>query len=501
MKKTTSLLMTLCLIASLLAGIMTNDTDASAGVLTTFPVALTAPTNVTLSPYLENDSKTSKVLSFTMDDAMLAYVSKTESEKDAIAKDGGYSSYKVYVDIDWAFDDPNAWHLNDYWNWLNPNPNLGNGLDENGEYRLNPWDVVSNSECIRARAVNDVTLFTYDKADESNEKWTGVYKTPGLKTTLDPTWYTVDNDKTIHIDWTKHTIYARLRWCVAAYKTEGNRTVRDLAFSYWSEPAAFGAAASSSDPYVGTSMPVPSISNLRMTADSAGEYPNAYVDIAVPDDVQKKASEIIANGGTFALDAYAKVYGDAEWIHVDTNLVDIKSDTFMAYLKGLMSVGKPIALNAPIEFRARYVSDQHDAAGNSLGTLRSGWSTVLTQNTESIAASSGAKKGADENSAYRYMTEIASGNTDVTGSSFGSMFAKQNSSSTGLIGLGWKHNKKAAKYKIFGGKISDSSFYILGGATGTGTSLTQINGEEIVPGQTYKIVVMAIDGNGKVLKT
>ncbi|MBQ6538030.1 MAG: Ig-like domain-containing protein [Eubacterium sp.] len=506
MKKITSLLLTLCLIASLFTGVMTNNTDASAaGIIKEFPVKLTAPRNVTLTPYFSNEMETAKNLSFGMDDALLDYLKKNDAEKAEIAKAGGYNEYILSVDVDWAFDDPNGWHYNKYWEWENDKINFGNGYDYEGYYRLNVWDVVTNTESIRERAVNNLVMFFYDKANDKDPQWSGVdqaeYRAPGLKTLLDPASYSVESDETIRIDWTKHTIYARARWCLVGYKGTGSSTSRDLLFSAWSEPAAFGAATSSFAPYTQATMPVPAISNLRMTSENGGEYPDAYVDITVPDDVVKKSGEIISRGGSFALEAFAKVYGDPNWIPVQTNYIDIKSNTITAQLDGLIRADKPIAVNAPIEFRARFVSDQHDDLGQSLGTIKSDWSTTLTQNAESIATPSGVGSGTDAQSAYRYMTEALTGDGDAKGSKFGSICAKQGKVANGSIELKWKKVKKAAKYVVFGNKSGSAPFGVTGEATGTGISLSSVNGYDIIPGTSYKFALMAVGSNGKVIKT
>ncbi|MBR4812823.1 MAG: hypothetical protein IKZ69_02835, partial [Lachnospiraceae bacterium] len=249
----------------LLLGCIGSAAAADEGDL---PIDVKPPQNVSVNWMEENDSPTSMSFSFSMDNQMTQALTAIDQARDAglletMLKQYGVSDVYVNIQIDWALDDVNdpvsGWHYNEYWD---DKYGMGLGRDEEGHYRFSAWDVVDWG----LNSLDTVQTYWIMRGVPNDDRWNGIPEdgTPGVKDQLRPDQYEYYDDN-VHIDFTKHTAYFRVRYALTAVK-ETEEGVQYLnKFSDWSETCGYGKDIAAYTPIKAGDIAAPEITDLHMT--------------------------------------------------------------------------------------------------------------------------------------------------------------------------------------------------------------------------------------------
>ena len=347
------------------------------------PINVTSPQNVSVNWMDGNDSPTTMSFSFSIDPQMSQALIAIDQARDAglletmLAK-YGVSDVYVNIQVDWALDDVNdpvsGWHYNKYWDGLY---NTGLGKDENGRYRCSEWDIVEWG----LNSLDTVQNYWIMRG-ASDDGWNGIPEdgTPGVKDQLRPDQYEYYDDS-VHIDFTKHTAYFRVRYALTAVK-ETEEGVQYLnKFSEWSETASYGKDAVAYTPIKAGDIAAPEITNLHMTDKEFNDNPIVAFTLTVPDALSKMAADAAAHGGYIVVETEARVKGDTEWVGMANADWEIKTGEMECALITLISENHPkIAKDTPIEIRCRYRCGQAGIDDD----VFSEYSKVLTFETTEI---------------------------------------------------------------------------------------------------------------------
>lgn len=498
----TGILFSLALVCSM-ANVPVSKAEAADKSL---PFTLKAPTSVSVVYMEGGDYPTAHQLSYSMDQDQLDYMIKADGDsewRDSLLQSMGYSDLWIHTQMDWAIDDPvNGWHYTKYWDT--------NGYDENENYRMSSWD---GDFWTNPLTTNDAWVLRYPGNLDNPEDagWYGNEYIPGVKDQLKEDQYeirTKDDEKYVYIDWSKHTLYVRVRWNVAIREDSEEGIHDSFIVSDWSEVAASGKDAKKWVPYTEDTLPAPEISNLQMTEEGFNGEPVVSYDLKVSDELAAGITEVAAHGGTVWIEVFAKPYGTAEWTQLQGDF-QIQTSTLKVALAGLVTSGQAVGKNTPIEFRARYYCSQYDYSKNSnaesIGEIYSDWSNILKLNADLIPIPSDISTSTDDTSAYAYMTEVIDSDNDIKNSTYGTLKARQASVSKENIALKWESVKGAVRYAVYGNKCGKTNgvfnkYVKLSETTEKTISYIEVNGKKILPGTYYKFLVMAVDAENKILK-
>lgn len=385
----TSLLAVLVIALSLPLTVSANDVLAT-GFLTTgasdLPFELRAPQNVTLAQMEDTVSWGAPALgiSYTVPNDMNQFLIGLEEAEDQEAYLAGYGYYEflVTIQMDWALDDVNdpvsGWHYNQYWDY-NEN-GYGFGKDDEGRYHYSEWDIpetgLGNNDSVQS--------FWVFPSLPNDERWYGNPETGwvGVKDQLNPDQYEYkidsDGEGSLYIDYTKHTMYARMRFVFWGTRLDGED--RELfAYSDWSNIASVGKDGEVFE--YPTELPKPEISNLYLTDEEFNDEPVAAFTLTVPDDLAKTAAGIAARNGVVRIETEARVKGDTEWTGMPNTDFEIKTGEMECALLHLVNDAHPtIPRDTEIEVRCRYWA----SCSGMEEDLEGPWSDILSFGTSDI---------------------------------------------------------------------------------------------------------------------
>ena len=386
----TSLLAVMLILLSLPGTVFANDMQAR-GVLTTanqvdLPFEITAPQNVTLAYTEETASwgNTAHGISYTVPNDLNQFLIGLEEAEDQEAYLAQYGLYEILVTIqmDWALDDVNdpvsGWHYNKYWDFNKYG--FAFGQDDEGRYHCSDWDITETG-----LGNNDSVQNFWVFPDVPNdERWNGNPENGwiGVKEQLNPDQYEYqinsDSEGTLRIDFTKHTMYARMRFVFWGTKLDGED--RELfAYSDWSNIASSGKDGEKFE--LPTTLPKPDISNLYLTDEEFNDNPVAAFTLTVPDELAKIASGIEARNGVVRIETQARVKGDAEWTGMANTDFEIKTGEMKCALLHLVNDSRPtIPRDTEIEVRCRYWA----SCTGMEEDLEGPWSEVLSFGTSEL---------------------------------------------------------------------------------------------------------------------
>lgn len=386
------------------------------------PFEVTAPSDVSLSWTQGSDSDTTMSAAWSMNDSMCKWMSENadptthDATMEKLLKDYGIDELFINAQIDWAIDDPvNGWHWTKYWDGIASTDEEGHktwtgyGYDENYQIRTGDWDLL---ECLLyASTVNQAWILrglTIDNnpenpedVRESHNVWFyGNDLIPGLKNQLKDDQYTLveidseTHDQAIHIDYTQHTAYIRVRWGVEVRDKDGNDVV---IFSDWSETAGYGKDVKAFEPYTKESLAPPVITDLKYYPDDFNNYPQISVTLTVPEVLSSSLTEVSSRGGDLHVEWEARIPG-GEWVGLQGGW-EITAGEYVIALQNLAShiieknkdagiENSDIILEngSPIELRARYFCSQYDSwNGEWLGEFYTDYSKVLTFGSQEMS--------------------------------------------------------------------------------------------------------------------
>ena len=246
MKRTFALLMAALLLFAIPSGAVTAHAAEKNGL----PFELTAPAYVTAEWLEGGDSPTTTKLTYSLNNEMTAFFKNKENAHldgtiDQFMEKAGCDDIWVSIQVDWALDDVNdsvsGWHYTKYWDG---DEYYGLGHDSEGNARWSEWDVVDAGLNNATETGQDIWV---TRGVPNDDRWNGNPEThtPGVKDQLRPEQYTYNEaDEELRSDYTKHTMYFRVRFAVTV-RNEGEPD--KYYFSEWSNIASsYGATAARS---------------------------------------------------------------------------------------------------------------------------------------------------------------------------------------------------------------------------------------------------------------
>ena len=372
-----------------------------AGGTLPLPFELTAPTNTSLGLWdnYEGANDGELLFNYSANNSIVSYFADTEEAEQArhaALESLGYDDLWIEAQLDWALDDPEDWHYTQYYDY-DENDVIGRE-DPYGEDipMLSIWDAQMLSPDM-SKTVNDAHVFSPVIATEAGvdyEDWVGggPFYTP-LRDQLKEGQYFLKYDEIydqqkVFINYDEHTAYVRARFIVTVQVIDHDEYGQESwhiehLYSEWSTPAAYGKNAVKWEPYTKEDIPAPVITDFHMTNEDFNGYPIVSYTLTVPDEVATTATEVMAHGGQFYIESYARLKGTEEWTLLQGD-TDVKSgemqETLVHLVKDTVPESKNINRFSEIELRCCYYFVQYDAFyyGNFLGEFRSEYSPVIT---------------------------------------------------------------------------------------------------------------------------
>ena len=344
------------------------------------PFELKAPDNVFMDK-TDGDSPTTMAFSYSLsNDIGTFFQAKSEAENvEEFMSQYGVDDVFLTVQIDWAIDDLDdpvcGWHYNEYWGY---NRTIGTfGYDDEGRYHGSAWDGVDlggigSFDTIQnvwiLRGLNDFEWFgdpdwnAIPLKDQFNEGQAVFHQDPESGNC----WVT--------IDFTEHTVYARMRYAMTVWKTVGDEMLIEVTYSDWSAAAAYGKDADARGPITADELTAPVISDLRMTDEEFNDYPVVAYTLTVPDALAELATFASSRGGGIFIDTEARIKGRSEWISMGNADWEVRSGEMKCCLVTLAEEGEEgVTKEVEIELRCRYRCVQPE-----LDDIYSPYSNVVT---------------------------------------------------------------------------------------------------------------------------
>lgn len=512
------------LVIALLMSCFIIPVSADTGELK-LPFKLIPSKTVSMSKVYMGDS-TDMNFTYSMEEDMIGFMQECEDseKKEALLKQLGIDDIAIDAQIDWALDDKDDWHHSEYWDDNEATRYFGMGYDKDGHSRTCEWDLLSIWPY--AQTTNDcwITRYAGNPDDPDDTRWNGedfeggVHRN-GMKDVLKEGQYEIkrtEDEAYITIDYNEHTLYARMRYFVTVWDTEGG--VRYL-FSDWSDAASFGKDGNQWKPYTEDEIPAPVISDGYMTGEEFNDYPIVNYKLTVPEDLAEKFTKINGFGGYVRVYVEARIKGSNQWLERQGDS-DPKSEMGFDVL-ALAGDGKPIYKDTEIEFRTRYFVEQRMGYNTEVESeFFSPYSNVLTvkadkdymvntqpapddpnpeispQPVNPVPSISSLSGGATKAQVTKFITGLKT-DSDPKGSTFGILSAKQKKAAKNSISITWNKVKGAKSYSIYANKCGKTNPYNYLTSV-SGTSYTQKN---LKKGTYYKYLVAAFNGSGKLIAT
>jgi hypothetical protein len=377
MKKLLAILL-VCVLALPLMAVYSSAAESD------LPFELVAPAYVTAHHLDGNDSPTTTKLTYSLSNEMTAFFKNMENAylNDTIEQfmsEIGCDDIWVNIQVDWALDDVNdsisGWHYNKYWDG---DEYFGLGRDSEGNPRWSEWDVVDWGLNNATETVQDIWV---TRGVPNDDRWNGDPERhmPGVKDQLRPEQYTYDYDEeALHIDYTKHTMYFRIRFAVTV-RIDGKSD--KYYFSDWSNIASVGKYAESFVPLTKADLAAPVITDLHMTDKEFNGNPIVAFTLTVPDKLMEDATKVEAHGGSIVIEVEGRVKGDKEFVSLQGDWI-IKAGEMESALFNLANESRPnVPKDSIIELRCRYRYD-HPAYFDD--AIYSDWSKIISFGTDDI---------------------------------------------------------------------------------------------------------------------
>lgn len=516
------------LVIALLMSCFIIPVSADTGELK-LPFKLIPSKTVSMSKVYMGDS-TDMNFTYSMEEDMIGFMQECEDseKKEALLKQLGIDDIAIDAQIDWALDDKDDWHHSEYWDDNEATRYFGMGYDKDGHSRTCEWDLLSIWPY--AQTTNDcwITRYAGNPDDPDDTRWNGedfeggVHRN-GMKDVLKEGQYEIkrtEDEAYITIDYNEHTLYARMRYYVTVWDTDGNgNPVTRYLFSDWSDAASFGKDGNQWKPYTEDEIPAPVISDGYMTGEEFNDYPIVNYKLTVPEDLAEKFTKINGFGGYVRVYVEARIKGSNQWLERQGDS-DPKSEMGFDVL-ALAGDGKPIYKDTEIEFRTRYFVEQRMGYNTEVESeFFSPYSNVLTvkadkdymvntqpapddpnpeispQPVNPVPSISSLSGGATKAQVTKFITGLKT-DSDPKGSTFGILSAKQKKAAKNSISITWNKVKGAKSYSIYANKCGKTNPYNYLTSV-SGTSYTQKN---LKKGTYYKYLVAAFNGSGKLIAT
>ena len=324
------------------------------------PFELTAPTNVALTYLDGNDSYNTCEIAYSQNNSMSKWATRKADpdDYDNVMKElnkMGYDDVSVSAQIDWSIDSQDDWKCNEYW--------LTDGYDADYKQHLGDW-AYTDFNCAPETTTTAWIFRNMGNANDPEDRtWHGHhadgYDYNGWKDVLKKGQYKLitneDGEKYAKIDFTKHTIYTRVRWRVTLRPLEGDDNT--YVVSDWSQIAAVGKDAKKVEPIKPGEIDPPQISDLHYTDKEFNNYPVIAFKLAVSEKLKEQLTRASGTQGNIRLEVEARVKGSSEWVGLQGDF-EIKAGDMEMDLQNLLEKTGSLKKGTPIELRARYWCSQ-----------------------------------------------------------------------------------------------------------------------------------------------
>ena len=347
------------------AGQTDDDSLANANL----PFVLEAPKYAFLDR-LSDDVKEQNVnAAFTLNASMKEFQSLSQDKRTQAIAMNGLATLKLTAQIDWAIDDPNGWHYDDYWDT--------DGEDPDGHVLAGAWaylDVDPGNENVCSKVIFEDFG---DPEDKKNEAWNGFGYAKGWKDMLTEDQLTLDEESGhYYVNWDEHTLYIRVRYAVV---TEDNdeENLRNYYFSGWSPVASFGKGVEEYYPYMENSdIPVPELSDLQIIKGDEETGDILSFAASIPAEFEENAMRTEVYGGLAQLVYSVRFHQeDGEWVRFYRDAV---SGTVQVPIKELLKENEEYNEGDALEVYAIVWIEQHLGVGGEwCGDLNSTMSNTL----------------------------------------------------------------------------------------------------------------------------
>ncbi len=499
------------------------------------PFELIPPKTVSMSK-VSQDDQTDINLTYSMEKDMIGFMQDCEDEnkKAALFKEIGVDDLYINAQIDWALDDKNDWHHTEFWDDNEATRYFGIGYDKDAHPRTCEWDVTSL--LLYSQTTNDcwITRYAGNPEDPSDTRWNGEtfedgVHCIGMKDVLKQGQYEIkhtdEGEAYITIDYSKHTLYARMRYYVTVCYTdnEGN-PANYFMFSDWSDTASYGKDGEKWTPYTEKTLPAPIISDGYITGEIFNDYPVAAYTLTIPEDLAEGMTKVQGFGGNISIEAEARIKGTDKWLVRQGDFTP-KAGKLTVDILALAGDGKPIYKDTEIELRTRYFCSQRNGYNtDTISEFYSPYSNVISFKTdkdyfptqyatvpETTQPDNGdidnppapaepdikdLSDGASKTQVDKFIKSLKN-DGDPKGSTFGILSAKQKSAKKNSISISWNKVKGAKSYTVYGNKCGKKYGYDYL-TTVSSTSYTQ---KKLAKGTYYKYLVTAFNGSGKSIAT
>ena len=243
-------------------------------------------------------------VAFSKNEDMKAFFGLDKEAKDITVRSVGIMTLNASAQIDWAIDDPEAWHADTAWDT--------DGKNAKGDKIVGDWAYVGIAlDGNRQQSVRIFPEFGNPKSKD-NKAWNGSGSIKGWKDIL-PADVLKEYGDTYYVDWTEHTLYIRVRYYIFTIDNDEG-VARNTYITKWSETVAVGKDAETYAPYAMESdIPVPTISNLVVDSSDDTIGTVFTFDAAVPADFEKNALRTEVYGGIGHLVYCVRLHQDGEW--------------------------------------------------------------------------------------------------------------------------------------------------------------------------------------------
>ena len=354
----------------------------------TLPFQVEAPTGLGLARSAVDDYGCSYIRAAVTKSAAFSKLISEKEDYEAWCQwlsSYGFEDAWFETQLDWALDDPDDWHANEYF--------LTGGYDAENAPKLGDWAFY---ECSCGEKTLEVFWPFYDgfgnPDDPDSSRWNGWNGTTGWKDVLKEGQYEIvrgDDDTFVVINWGEHVLYMRARFLVTVRTPEADFSIA----SDWSDVATYGKGIEELPVLKEGDIAAPQVSDLQLEPERFNEiWPVYSFVLTVPEELQKQAMVVGAYEGALYAEAQMRLDG-GEWtdIYIDRSLQGgrMTADTYT-----LADEKTGIPDGVPTELRVRYYCSQYDhQTGDWLGEFYSDWSNVLSFNMPEVVPVNGDANG------------------------------------------------------------------------------------------------------------
>ena len=355
MKRIRSRWIATVLCAVLLAAMFTPfETARAEGQL---PVELTAPTGVSVEWMKGEDSANTCKVTFGKSEALTAWLAKDDAAKKEALTKLGYKTCKIFAQIDWALDDPTEWKYTSVWD--SDTGKSGADSEHPNEFVLGEWAYVNVEVTGNEKDTAMILRYMGNPAGMRGTAWNDGYNgtySKGWGSVIRTSQYSVatENGKVqAKIDFTKHTLFVRVRFGMALTKDGDDKTVT-YAFSDWSTLGVCGKDADKVEYRLAEIFGAPQISDPQYLGKENTHGPFVSVKVTVPETITEAAKSITEKGGFVQVASEGRVVGDEDWTQLSNGDTVSETTELKWDISALSKPRAPIGTGSEIELRCTY---------------------------------------------------------------------------------------------------------------------------------------------------